>query len=119
MSHYLIKLVYQIVCGDGQHVAQFDEQLRFITAVNEEEALAKGRSIGLQEEDVFCNDKKQLVQWKFINVTELHPLAELMDGAEVFSQLKEMSDDIAYSNFVHHKASILEQKFSAAKLQIA
>ena len=34
MNWYLAKFVYRIVCGNGNHIPQFDEQLRLITADN-------------------------------------------------------------------------------------
>ena len=30
MNWYLAKIVYRIICGDGNHTAQFDEQLRLV-----------------------------------------------------------------------------------------
>ncbi len=108
MNRYLVKLVYQIICGEDPHTAQFDEQLRFVIAADEEEAVHKSRGIGVQEEETFFNNKQQLVQWKFINVVELYALDELGDGAEVFSQIKETGDAQAYRNFMHHKAATLQ-----------
>ena len=32
MNWYLAKIVYRIICGQGNHTAQFDEQLRLIQA---------------------------------------------------------------------------------------
>ena len=119
MNWYLAKIVYRIICGDGHHTAQFDEQLRLIEAHGEEEALEKAIAIGRQEEEVFYNDRKQLVQWKFIDVAELHTLNYLIDGAEVFSQIKETGDADAYANFIQHKANLLRQKYSQQTLQIA
>ncbi|QEC55500.1 DUF4288 domain-containing protein [Flavisolibacter ginsenosidimutans] len=119
MNSYLVKLVYQIVCGDGQHTPQFDEQLRFLAAHNEEEALHKGRSIGVQEEEIFYNKRQQLVQWKFINVPEIYSLNELSDGAEVFSQIKETDDPHSYCHFVHHKAAQLLKQPASFTIQTA
>lgn len=107
MNSFLVKIVYQIVCGQGLHAAQFDEQLRFVTAAHLEEALQKAHGIGLQEEETFYNSSRQLVQWRFVNVTEIYPLAELSDGAEICSQIKETGDAASYQSFVHHKASLL------------
>jgi len=104
MNSYLVKLVYQIICGDGQHTPQFDEQLRFVAARDEGHAISKGRRIGAQEEDVFYNNRQQMVQWKFINISEVYSLQELSDGAEVFSQIRETDDPQSYCRFVHHKA---------------
>ena len=90
MTWFLAKIVYRIICGDGNHTPQFDEQVRLIYAYNSKEALVKSQTIGMQEEEVFYNQKQQLVQWKFVDVTELHSLDELSDGAEVYSQIKEI-----------------------------
>jgi len=31
MNWYLAKMVFRIICGEGNHTAQFDEQLRLIS----------------------------------------------------------------------------------------
>ena len=41
MSWYLTKIVYRIICGQGNHTAQFDEQLRLIEAGSSQEAFEK------------------------------------------------------------------------------
>ena len=112
MTWFLAKIVYRVVCGDGSHIPQFDEQVRLVYAYNAEEALTKSRNIGLQEEEVFYNQKQQLVQWKFVDVAELHSLDELSDGAEVYSRITEVDDADGYMAFVHHKAAGIQQKSS-------
>ena len=39
MKWYLAKVVFRIICGDGEHAAQFDEQLRLIAATDIQSAL--------------------------------------------------------------------------------
>ena len=39
MKWYLAKLIYRIICGDGTHTPQFDEQLRLIHAEDDLYAL--------------------------------------------------------------------------------
>ena len=109
MTWYLAKIVYRIICGDGNHTSQFDEQLRLIEAGDENEALLKAVNIGRQEEETFFNKKEQLVRWQFVNVSELHVLSHLIDGAELYSQIKETEDGESYSRFIHHKAKLLYQ----------
>lgn len=46
MNWYLAKMVFRILCGDGNHRAQFDEQLRLISAVSREEAFHKALEWG-------------------------------------------------------------------------
>ena len=118
MNWYLVKIVYQIICGDGSHTAQFDEQLRLISAKEEGEAFTKAVEIGHKEEDVFSNDRQQLVQWKFINISELYRLSNFMNGAELYSQIKEADDSEAYSSFVHHKAKAIREKYTHQLLQL-
>ncbi|HZH94370.1 MAG TPA: DUF4288 domain-containing protein [Flavisolibacter sp.] len=117
MNYYLVKMVYRIICGDGVHTPQFDEQLRLIHAASTEEAFDKAALTGEAEAETFFNQKEQLVQWKFINVSEIYQLTGLVHGAELYSQIREVDDAEAYITFVHHKASNL--KFSEQTYQPA
>lgn len=118
MNWYLAKIVYRIVCGDGHHVAQFDEQLRLIGATDKHEAFEKAVALGKREEDTFRNHLEQLVQWQFVNVPELYRLNELLDGAEIYSRISEVDDDHAYTSFIHHKAAQLRSESSSALLHL-
>lgn len=109
MQWYLAKIVFQIICGRGAHTPQFDEQLRIIQGCNEEEAFHKATSIGNMEQDVFYNREQQLVQWKFINISELYAIA-FMDGAEVASKIDEVDNAAAHINFIHFKAGQIQSK---------
>ncbi len=111
MNWYLSKIVFRIICGDGHHQAQFDEQLRLIRAENEKIAFEKASRIGLREEDSFFNQQEKLVQWKFINVAELYKISDLLDGAELYSKIEETSCAESYIDLVHKKANhILENR---------
>ena len=104
MSWYLSKLVFQIICGDGDHVAQFDEQLRLISAETKEEAFFKAQEIGRDEQESFFNHKQELVHWQFINVCEVYRLHELINGTEVYSRIEERDDAESYIHIIHQKA---------------
>jgi hypothetical protein len=104
MKWYLAKFVFRIVCGEGQHTAQFDEQLRLIAAASKEEAFNKAQLMGRQEEETFFNRKEQLVQWQFINISELYLLSDLIDGAELYSRIEERENAEAYVYTVNQKA---------------
>jgi hypothetical protein len=104
MNWYLAKVVYRILCGEGNHLAQFDEQLRLIAAANKEEAFLKAQKIGQNEEETFYNSKEQLVKWEFINVSELYLLSDLIDGAELYSRIEEKENADAYVYTVNQKA---------------
>jgi Domain of unknown function (DUF4288) len=104
MNWYLSKIVFRIICGDGNHTAQFDEQLRLIRAANLQEAFTKGQLMGMREEETFFNNEQQLVQWQFINVSELYQLDELIDGAELYSRIEEKENAAAYIDIIYKKA---------------
>jgi hypothetical protein len=110
MNWYVTKIIYQIICGQGEHTAQFDEQLRLISASDETEAYGKAEATGYAEEEVFCNDKQELVQWKFIGVAELYKLSHLIDGAEIYSRITEVEDASPYIHVVHQKAASIREK---------
>ncbi len=118
MKWYLTKIVFRILCGDGDHKAQFDEQLRLVAAANEEEALNKAVGWGQMEEDRFLNQKEQLVYWKFVNVSELYTLSELIDGAELYSQIKETDRPDHYTDTIHKKHEHIREKTTHQILQL-
>ena len=118
MNWYLAKLTYQIICGDGRHTAQFDEQLRLIIAEDEPEAFEKASSVGYREEESFYNERQQLVRWQFIDVSELHHLDVMVDGAELYSSIKEVDDGDNYIAWTHRKAEYLKENYGQQLLQI-
>lgn len=108
MNWYLAKIVYRIICGNGDHTGQFDEQLRLIAAICKEDAFQKAQSIGKQEEEVFYNQNQQLVHWQFINVCNLYKLGDLIDGAELYSRIEERDDADEYIAIIHKKAEHIQ-----------
>lgn len=119
MTWYLSKIIFRIVCGDGQHAAQFDEQLRLVAAHNKEEAFRKATIIGQNEEETFFNNKEQLVKWEFINVSEIYQLTELIDGAELYSRIEEKENADAYIYTINQKAGTLFLNSTHSILQLA
>jgi hypothetical protein len=107
MNWYLSKLVFRIICGDGTHTAQFDEQLRIIRAEDELHAFQKARSIGERE----CMEEHivRRVQWKFIDVSEIHELSDFIDGAEIYSKIIEEDDSDLYIRSTQKRAKQLLQ----------
>lgn len=108
MNWFLAKIVYRIICGEGNHTPQFDEQLRLIAAPGDAEAFEKASAIGKQEEDSFYNNSQKLVQWQFVNVSELYRIAELIDGAELYSRIEEKENGELYTELVHKRAANLQ-----------
>lgn len=107
MQWYLTKIIYQIVCKGEPHMPQFDEQLRVIYAEDDLHAFQKARLIGEREEDHFLNKNEKPVYWKFIDVSEIHPLNEMIDGAEMYSRIKEEDDPEAFIHVTKLRATHL------------
>ncbi len=105
MNWYLGKIIFRIICGEGHHTPQFDEQLRLIAADDEQQAFEKAMAIGEKEQDGFFNHEQQLVQWKFINVAELYRLSGLLDGAEMYSRIQETDDAEGYIEQANRRAA--------------
>lgn len=98
MNWYLVKMVFQIICGNGKHTAQFEEQLRLIRASDATAAVAKATLIGEQEEQSFVNHTQQFICWKLIAVTDIYPFTTELDGAEIFSRISEEEQP---ASFIH------------------
>ncbi len=107
MDWYLTKIVYRIVCGDGHHRPQFDEQLRLIQASGSSEAFEKATSLGQQEAFSFLNHKQQIVHWQFINIAELNKLPVLDNGVELYSRVEEADHAGKFIELINHKAEII------------
>ncbi|MGE7774354.1 MULTISPECIES: DUF4288 domain-containing protein [Chitinophaga] len=108
MYWYVAKIVYQIICGTGDHLPQFDEQLRLISATSKAEAWKKAVQIGEQEQYAFRNQREELVEWRYINVPELHTLDELKDGMEIYSRVEEPDNANSYVALLQMKAAQLQ-----------
>ena len=116
---YLAKISFQIICGDGNHKPQFDEQLRLDQALSKEEALEKAADLGRQEQDLFYNTQRQLVQWNFITVSELYKLNEWMHGAEIYSRIEETEHAESYLDVLYKKAEQLRSANTHEILKLA
>jgi hypothetical protein len=92
MNWYLVKMVFQIICGNGNHKPQFDEQLRLIAAVSKNEAIEKANCFSKLEQQPVS----ELVQWKLIAITDVYPFTNLIDGAELFSTITETDHATLY-----------------------
>ena len=104
MNWYLAKIVFRIICGEGNHKPQFDEQLRLIHAEDSLEAFYKARLIGKSEGNLGAGPQ---VKWQFIDVSELHLLSELTDGAELYSKVREEDNPELYIRNTKKRAAQL------------
>ncbi|MEO8770127.1 MAG: DUF4288 domain-containing protein [Ferruginibacter sp.] len=106
MKWYLAKLVFRIICANGDHKPQFDEQLRLVNAEDDLHAFHKARLIGDTEN---VDGITTLVKWKFIDVSELHLLSEFTDGAEIYSKVMEEEEPDRYIGHIQKRATQLLQ----------
>ena len=118
MKWYLARMVYQIECCVNLDLFQFEDQLRLIFSDNETEALQKAKHIGVSEQVSFVNNQNQVVQWTFINVSELYCISAYLDGAELYSAITEVSNAKAYINLVNDKAAMLYQNPTRNQLNL-
>jgi hypothetical protein len=110
MKWFIAKITYQIICGEGNHTPQFDEQIRLISAPNSRHALEKAHEIGMAGAETFKNTSQKLVQWKFINVEELYQLDEMIDGAELFSRIHEPANADWFIKMISKKAKSIRRE---------
>jgi len=111
MNWYLVKLVYQVISGSGDHTPQFDEQLRLIRADEPEWAREKARVMGQIGAFAFLNHRNEEVKWQFIDVVDVCPLESLEDGMQVYSTTEEPNDVPAYLEIVKSKAQRMADQF--------
>jgi hypothetical protein len=104
MKWYLVKLVYQVVSGNGAHTPQFDEQLRLIRAEELDWAREKAKMLGQIGAFSFLNNRKEEVNWRFIDVVDICEIGEIEDGAQLYSTTEEPEDVSLYLNVISAKA---------------
>lgn len=116
MNWYLAKMVYRIYCGNNDS-SQFEEQLRLISSVSAAEAFAKAQEIGRSETSA-DGMMSPVVQWKFINVSEIYQINQFIDGAEIFSSLKVQENGSLYEHMTNKRAELLRQNIEQHILDI-
>lgn len=110
MSYYLATLVYEIICGEGAHTPQFEEQVRLLETGSRAEALKAAHEIGQQELLVWQFNNSAKVEWKFLGIKELISLPGFFHGAELYQQHREIEHAEGYRNFVKDKTIQLQYK---------
>lgn len=112
MNWYLVKLIFLVRSGDGTHTPQFDEQWRWIRADEVAWAYEKASVLGRLEETRFLNDRAETVEWKFIEVVDIHKIGSIEDGDQLFSATQEPVDADAFIEEVKLKS---QKSFALAK----
>ena len=111
MKWFAVNCIYQVICGEGKHAPQFNEQTRLIQAVGQMEALDKARLNAVNFNPPFNNCKGEKVVWKFIGVGGISAVEELADGVEVSSSIVEPESVDQYLEALKHRnQSLTNQK---------
>ena len=110
MKRYLAKLMFNINIDNGNHMSQFDEQVRVIEARSTEDAFFKSRAIGKKEEESFVNNDNKLVRWQFIDVAELYPLENMKDGDQIYSTTRKIKDTTSFITYIRQKSMEIQAK---------
>ena len=107
MNWYVAKIIFRIINNDGNHKAQFDEQLRLISAETKCIAFEKAAALGRENEDRILNNDSEAVKWQFINVAEVNPINGLEDGTELYYNIHEAENADLYMAWANHKAALI------------
>ncbi len=119
MKWYLIKIVFQVTINPNDTVARFDEQLRIIFAPSKNEAFKKAMALGRAEEECIINTgTNKPITWKFINVSSLYQLKELLDGAEIYFNTYETDSAEEYIDTINKKAAHIKNSDTLELLQL-
>lgn len=122
MKWYLVKLVFQVLSGEGAHTPQFDEQVRLISADEVNWAYEKATVIGWLEQRSFLNHSEENVTWKFIEVAEIQVVPNPEDGVLLCSYTAEPDNAKEYIEATRIKAekslaiSIKKERTSAVAI---
>ena len=117
MNWYLTKMVFRITFGKGEHKAQFEEQIRIIAAPTAEAALEKANIMAVTEKNQ-AKDSGSMVKWQFVTITELYRLHNFIDGAELFSQVREEENGDLFEEKMHRKAEHIRYNLQNRLLEI-
>jgi len=90
MERYIVKAVFLIETPDGKEPGQFEEVLRLVEAETRKAAFEKAVAWGQLESTEFSNMRGERVAWKFVAISELKRLPELIDGLELDSHLQKV-----------------------------
>jgi len=89
MKWFAVNYVYQIICGEGNHTPQFNEQIRLITAPSLTKAIQKANKNAALHNQPFINCQGESVIWKFLSLRSVMEIQTPVDGVEAASVIIE------------------------------
>jgi len=109
MKWFAVNCIYQIVCGEGKHSPQFNEQTRLIHAANLVHALEKVKTQAGEYNTSFKNCEGERVIWKFIGIGSISEIDKPGDGTEVASKILEPKSVEMYLEELKHRNKLLTE----------
>ncbi|MFD2584293.1 DUF4288 domain-containing protein [Pedobacter vanadiisoli] len=103
MKWFAVNCIYQVICGEGKHAPQFNEQIRLIQADGIVLALEKAKLNAVHFNPPFSNCIGDKVVWKFIGIGGILEVEEPADGVEVGSKIVEPKSVEKYLEKLEHR----------------
>ncbi|HSC52303.1 MAG TPA: DUF4288 domain-containing protein [Phnomibacter sp.] len=82
---YLVKMNFDVLVGQPATPIQQHTQWRLLLAPDVHTAMARAEEIGRIEGQIAMPPLQGLIQWQYHGASEIFPLDQLLDGAEIFS----------------------------------
>lgn len=108
MNWFIVKMVYQIIIGEGKHAAQFDEQMRLIRSTDASEARSKATKQSSGFYETFKNVNGEDVIWKFICISAINEIPAPFDGQEITSTVHEPADPQVFLDHLYKQMAYIE-----------
>lgn len=107
MKWFAVNCIYQVICGEGYHSPQFNEQIRLFLATDRLEALEKVNQHAGKFNVPFKNCAGETVLWEFLGIGSLTEINEIKDGVEVASKILEPKSLENYLENLEHRTRLL------------
>jgi len=118
MKWFLVRYIYEIVCGEGNYRPQFDEQLRLMFAIDCNEAFLKAELAADNFYPPFENCYGEMVTWKFICIADLHEIQTPEDGTEITSVMHEPIDVTAFLDQAEKRQAFLKERIQLTTTEL-
>lgn len=82
---YLVKMHFDVLAGQPATPIQQHTQWRLLLAPDAPTAMARAAEIGTTEGQIAMQNLQGLIRWQYHGASEIFPLDQLLDGAEIFS----------------------------------
>jgi len=104
---YFVKLLFSISIEDGNHEPQFEEQIRFLSSENEEDAFEEAQQIGNS-----ISDEHNEIKFQFVAITMLNEVQNLQSGFLVCNRIFEKEHKDRYIQFAKSIQVDIESKLA-------